>query len=361
MIAFIFSLLFLTIIAPTRHGLFAKADTPSCSITTGQNLIDSGSYLLAVAEFTCYLKTNPKSCDGFRGRAEAYLMLNLFAHAQTDYNNITANATTLTPTCIEDIKVNAQYRALENPSNPAPRITYSFANWVTFDYDLALEVLQPMLAANSKDVTVNALIGSTRVLSGVDVYKGRVNLNYASAKLPFSGDIDWLMADAQLYGLGQCNLAFHYASAALGKGINIPRIHAILSTCYSAWGMDDDAADELDIIFNMVTVETVNLGDLPINSEISSSLVPGRTIEVALVVAEYNVVSVNVNAPDCTSDDTILIVYDSNGIPVLSNDDFVGFCSGFAFWQPPAGIYTIKITSFDGVGTFDVTISSVYS
>src|SRR4026208_1399766 len=46
-----------------------------CSAAKGQLLIDQGRYEQAVREFSCVIESDPTAAEGYRGRAEALLLL----------------------------------------------------------------------------------------------------------------------------------------------------------------------------------------------------------------------------------------------------------------------------------------------
>src|SRR5262245_66202047 len=70
----------------------AAADTPKkkCTAAQGQVFIDQGRYDQAVREFTCVMDAQPTEVDGYRGRAEAELMLGRYSDALHDLAQVTA-------------------------------------------------------------------------------------------------------------------------------------------------------------------------------------------------------------------------------------------------------------------------------
>jgi Flp pilus assembly protein TadD len=58
---------------------------PKCSAEQGQALIDEGRYERAIREFSCVIEAAPTQVEGYRGRAEASLLLGRFSDAYRDY------------------------------------------------------------------------------------------------------------------------------------------------------------------------------------------------------------------------------------------------------------------------------------
>jgi len=81
----------------------------------------------------------------------------------------------------------------------------------------------------------------------------------------------------------------------------------------------------------------------------SLDVVPGRTLEIPLVVSAGELVSVASSSKDYW--DTILVLLDSNGVPVLGADDSVKYFAAFDWTTPANGIYRLRITFFEGVIT----------
>ena len=49
--------------------------------------------------------------------------------------------------------------------------------------------------------------------------------------------------------------------------------------------------------------------------------------------------------------DTILVVLAPDGSPVLGADDVKAYLAAFEWVAPASGIYTVRVTSFEGTGT----------
>ena len=79
-------------------------------MTPGQVSIDEGHYERAVREFSALIEAEPTEVDGYRGRAEASLLLGRFADAYRDYYaGITAFVLPAHPDAADAI--DAQYAA----------------------------------------------------------------------------------------------------------------------------------------------------------------------------------------------------------------------------------------------------------
>jgi len=60
-----------------EHTGFARAQPP-CTVKKGPDDIDQGRYKSAAKEFSCVIDTQPAEVEGYRGRAEAELLLGLY-------------------------------------------------------------------------------------------------------------------------------------------------------------------------------------------------------------------------------------------------------------------------------------------
>ena len=79
-------------------------------MTPGQVSIDEGQIDRAIREFSAEIDAEPTEADGYRGRAEASLLLGRYADAYRDiYAGITAFVLPAHPDALDTI--NAQYAA----------------------------------------------------------------------------------------------------------------------------------------------------------------------------------------------------------------------------------------------------------
>src|SRR5262245_33365562 len=57
----------------------AQAPKKGCSAAQGQAYIDQGRYDQAIREFSCLVAAQPTEAEGYRGKAEAELMLGRYS------------------------------------------------------------------------------------------------------------------------------------------------------------------------------------------------------------------------------------------------------------------------------------------
>ena len=62
----------------------------NCTPDAGQAFIADGRYDKAVQAFTCVIAGAPAEADGYRGRAEAEVLLGRYSDAMADYGRVTA-------------------------------------------------------------------------------------------------------------------------------------------------------------------------------------------------------------------------------------------------------------------------------
>jgi tetratricopeptide (TPR) repeat protein len=82
-----------------------------------QRLIDEGKYKQAVQAFTDIIAQNPKVADGYRGRAEALLMLDRYADALSDYSRLVAYVLPSNPNAVNDIYLSYDARLAKKPKD----------------------------------------------------------------------------------------------------------------------------------------------------------------------------------------------------------------------------------------------------
>ena len=215
----------------------------------------------------------------------------------------------------------ASYAArLDTAPNDIPALTgATFARWWYFDYLGAIHLLDQLLDLEPGNPNGNLFRGSSRLRKGHAVADGVVDLDYAIALAPESPDVRYIVADAYTYGLADPDRAFAEATFALEGGLHTPRVHAILGSAYSAFGDLAAAVTHIATHLQLVTTELLTTSPLPARASIALDLVPGRTYEIPLVVSAGEMISIVTTSHDYW--DTILVLLDPDGSPVLGSDD----------------------------------------
>ena len=99
------------------------ASSPNCTPQQGQDFIDAGQLTQAIHEFTCVIDAERTEVDGYRGRAEALLLLGRFSDAYHDYNTgITALVVPLhrMPSARSTTTTPLGCRSIRTRSRPSP-------------------------------------------------------------------------------------------------------------------------------------------------------------------------------------------------------------------------------------------------
>ena len=300
-------------------------------------------------------EAEPTEVEGYRGRIEAQLLLGLYSNSVRDYARVTAVVTPVHPDAQATIM--ASYAArLETAPNDIPALTgASFARWWYFDYLGAIHVLDQLLDLEPGNPYGNLFRGSSRLLKGHAVADGVVDLDYAIALAPESPDVRYIVADAYTYGLADPDRAFAEASFALEGGLHTPRVHAILGSAYSAFG---DLAASSDPHRDASPARKHRASDdIPTARPRVEALdlVPGRTYEIPLVVSAGEMISIVTTSHDYW--DTILVVLDPDGSPVLGSDDSWKYFAAFDWIAPSSGTYRMRVTFFESVITGTLRVS----
>ena len=337
------ALLLIVVTAPTAYA------SPNCTAEQGQLLIDQARYKQAIGEFTCVIDAQPSEVEGYRGRIEAKLRLAQYSSAFGDYALVTAFVEPVHPDAGATILAGYAAR-LETAPNDINALTGdSFARWAYFDYLGAIRVLDRLLDVEPLNSYGYLFRGSSRLLKGRAVTDGVADLDHAIALAPDSPDVRYIVSDAYTYGLSDPNRAFAEATFALEGGLDTPRVHAILGAAYLAFGNMPAAAAQIQTHIQQVTSTLVTTAPLAKGASMSLDVVPGRTHEIPLVVSAGELVSVASSSKDYW--DTILVLLDSNGAPVLGADDSVKYFAAFDWTAPASGTYRMRITFFEGVVT----------
>ena len=336
-------------------GHATTAHAASCTVENGQLLIDEGRYERAINEFTCVIRAQPTDVEGYRGRIEAQLLLGQYSNSVRDYARFTAVVIPAHPEAQATILESYAAR-LETAPNDVPALTgASFARWSFFDYLGAIHLLDRLLDIEPANPYGSLFRGSSRLLKGHAVADGVVDLDDAIARAPESPDVRYIVADAYTYGLHDPDRAFAEASLALDGGLDTPRVHAILGSAYSAFGDVAAAAFHIDTHIQLVTTELQATSALARRTSVALDVVPGRTFEIPLVVSAGETVSIVTSSNDYW--DTIVVLLDPDGSPVLGSDDSWKYFAAFDWTAPANATYRMRVTFFEGVITGTVRVS----
>jgi len=211
-------------------NLTHPAMASGCSVDNGQAFIDAGQYGNAVQEFSCVIAADPAGVEGYRGRAEASLLLGEFLNAMQNYARVMAVVLPEDQSAQTTIMAGYNARLSVDPASVPALTGKSFAYWWFFSYGQAIQTLNTLLDIEPDNVYANLFRGSSRMLLGAAAAKGKLDLEKAIALDPTSPDVRFIVADAYTYGQPDPQRAFIEASFALHGGLNPPRDHAILAS-----------------------------------------------------------------------------------------------------------------------------------
>ncbi len=321
----------------------------------GQGQIEKGNYQAAVQTFTRLIEARPDEAAGYRGRIEAEVLLGKFSDALQDIGRIRAFVEPADPDAMAAILDGYAARLAASPDDVHALKGASFVSWANFDYGTAAQHIEHLLALRPDDVYATLFRGSCRLLSGSDTAGGVADLDRAIALAPKSADVRFIVADAYTYGLHDPRRAFDEASLALKRGLDTPRIHAILAVSYQAFGDQQMAAAEIKKHIDMVTTGLEKTGPLAAGQSLSLGLTAGKTFEIPITLAAGESLSIRTDSPDLY--DTILVLIGPDGKPVLGSDDFIDYFAGFDWAATQAGTYRLLVTSFEGVSTGQLDVS----
>jgi tetratricopeptide (TPR) repeat protein len=336
--------------------LAANASLARCTADQGQQFIDAGEYDKAIREFSCVIDRDPTGVEGYRGRIEAQLMLGLFSDAVRDYTRVMAFVEPVHPDAAQVILAGYAARLAAAPDAVTALTGKSFAHWWFFDYPAAMHVADKLLAAQPNDVYGTLFRGSSRVLQGTKRAEGAADLERAITLAPSSPHVRFIVADAYTYGsLRDPQRAFTEASFALDRGLDTPRIRAILGASHNAFGDLLAAAAQIKIHLELVTTELVTTSPLAAGSSANLAVVPARTYDIPVAVAAGETLSIATSSKDFW--DTILVLLAPDGSPVVGSDDYKGYFAGLDWVAPAAGTYRLRVTSFEAVSTGELLVA----
>jgi hypothetical protein len=136
-------------------------------------------------------------------------------------------------------------------------------------------------------------------------------------------------------------------------------VAAILASSAFATGHPLQGAAYLQHHLDLVTTETVTAGPLGKGGSVPCDLVAGRTYEIAIDAVAGQPLSLRSDSPSGAIYDSIMVLIDPSGTPVVGNDDFIDYFAGFDFTPSTTGRYTVRVTSFEGVSTGDLVVTSL--
>ena len=296
----------------------AAAPKKGCSAAQGQIFIDQGRYGQAIQEFTCVIAAQPTEVDGYRGRAEAALLLGRYSDALRDLASVTAYVVPVHPDAAALIHANYTARLAADPQNVPALTGATFARWWSYQYPATMHLADQLLDVRPNDLFGHLFRGSSRLLHGSQVPAGVADIEFAIALAPESADVRFVVADAYTYGLFDPDRAFAEASAALDLGLDTPRVHAILATVHLAFDNQHSAAWHFQRHLELVTTELVAGASLDAGGSLTVDLVPGRTQEFAVAAVAGETVAIRTTSFDMW--DTIAVMLAPDGKPVVGGD-----------------------------------------
>jgi tetratricopeptide (TPR) repeat protein len=328
---------------------------PDCSTATGQAFIDQGRYDRAVTEFTCVIRDDPTSVDGYRGRMEAFVLLGRYADAVHDGTRFTADVEPAHPDAQQAVIRGYVDRLAARPTDIPALAGMTFARWWFFDYPAAIKYAGQLLDVQPTAVVGWLFRGSSRALHHVQTSRGAADLERALQLDGANPSAHYIVADAYAYGFGDLERAYGEASIALGGGLDTPRVHAILGAALNSFGETAAAAAEIARHFELVTEQTVTSAALEPGGSVALDLVPGRVIEIPIPAVAGQPISIATSSKDYW--DTIALLVAPDGTPVLGSDDVNGYFAAFAYIPPASGTYSLRVTFFESVitGVLNVT------
>ena len=345
---------FLCTIAPVTLDA-APAPKKGCTAAQGQVLIDQGRYDQAVREFTCVIDAQPTEAEGYRGLAEAELLLGRYSDALRDLARVIAYVMPVHPDAADVIHAGYKARLDADPQNIPALTGATFARWWSYQYPATIQLANQLLDVRPNDLFGHLFRGSSRLLHGSQVTPGQADIEFALALAPQGAHVRFVVADAYTYGLFDPDRAFAEASAALGGGLDTPRVHGILATVYLALGDQLSAASHLQRHFELVTTELVPAPPLASGGALTVGLVPGRTQEIPVAAVAGEIVSIRTASSDMW--DTIAVMLAPDGTPVVGGDDFFKYFAGFDWVATATATYRLRVTSFESINTGAVTVT----
>ena len=331
------------------------AAAPDCSAAAGQALIDQGRYDRAVSEFSCLIRADATSIDGYRGRMEAFTLMGRYADAVHDGTRFTAVVEPAHPGAQQTVVKSYLDRLGARPTDIPALTGMTFARWWFFDYPAAIKYAGQLLDVQANAVAGWLFRGSSRLLHHVQTSRGIADLERALQLDTANPSVHYVVADAHLYGLSDFDRAYDEASIALDGGLDTPRVHAILGAALNSFGETAAAAEHIARHFELVTEQTVTMGPLASGGRLAVDLVPGRVVDIPIPAVAGQPISIATSSKDYW--DTIALLVAPDGTPVLGSDDANGYFAAFTYVPEATGTYRLRVTFFESVitGVIDVT------
>lgn len=348
-------LVVLSLIFTLGSWTVSSAKAAQCTAQQGQLLIDAGQYKKAVQEFACLIDAHPTEVEGYRGRAEAELLLGQYSNALRDNAQITAFVLPVHPDAKNAIFAQYTDRLTVAPQNISALTGLSFFRWANFDYANAIHILNQLLTIQPANPYGNLFRGSTLLLHHSNKGNGVADLEYAIQLAPQSADVRFIVADAYTYGLHDPQRAFQEASLALQWGLNTPRVRAILAVSYAAFGNQLAAASEIKTHIDLVTTEFVPTSAINVGDTLHLDLVPGRTYDIPVAATTGQMISITTGSPDFY--DTILVLLAPDGTPVIGSDDTNFYFAAIDWVATQTGTYHLQVTSFESIDTGELVVT----
>jgi hypothetical protein len=330
-------------------------------LAKGQQQINQGQYEEAIRTFSSILQTDPRTVDAYRGRSEAKLLLGQYADAYDDIFAL-ANAT-IQPSDVDDLgnQIKASYaQRLQSSPWDVPALTgAAFAEWAYWGYLDAIPHLNKLLQLNPNNVYAKLFRGSNRLFAGVDLAAGEADLDAAIALAPSSAHVRYVVSDAYTYALPDLVRAYDEASLALSWGLDTPRVRAILATALNDhYGNLPAAAAHIKAHIDQVTDVTQTMSTLPVGGQMTLNLVPWKTFHIPLTLTKGQKLNITTSSTIWNVWDSILVVIDPNGNPVVGSDDYIDYFAGLNNWTvPKSGTYRLEVTSFEAMHTGPLIVS----
>ncbi|HEU4927243.1 MAG TPA: tetratricopeptide repeat protein [Vicinamibacterales bacterium] len=334
----------LLVMGPTEP---ARAQQP-CTVEEGQNDIDQGQYKSAVKVFSCVIDAQPSEVEGYRGRAEAQLLLGLYSDAMRDYGRVTARVLPVHPEATATILGGYAARLAMDPRSIPALTGASFARWWLFDYAGATHLLNDLLTVRPDDVYGNLFRGSSRLLRGA-TNAGVRDLEYGITLAPGSPDVHWVAGDAYTYGLPDPQRAFAEATLALNGGLDTPRVHAILAASFVAFDNRPAATVHIMRHFDLVTTEVASAPAMVAGDSRAVAIAPGRVVEIPIPAVAGETITIATSSHDYF--DTVAVLLAPDGTAVTAGDDDKGYFAAFQWPAAQTATYRLRVTFFEALNS----------
>lgn len=325
-------------------------------LAQGQALLDAGDYRGAIAAFSCAAKAAPEALNAYRGRIEASLLSGAYADAVGDDTAIMIHVIPTTPDAFESMIADYESRLAGAPDNITLLAGLSFAQWWVSDYAAAIDTLDHILELDPDNRYATAFRGSSRYFNE-EFEDGDADFARALELEPDNAHLQFVLADAYIYGAGDYANARIAALEANELGLHTPRLNMILATAYSAEGDEATAAQYFAEHIRSATTNMVQ-GDLLAAGEIVTlEFVPGRSYTIPLEVTAGETLTVNLDSP-ADGVDTMLVLVAPDGSLVAATDDVVDLNAGLeGVIIAEGGTYNLLIATFEGAGTGEVIVT----